>query len=248
MTGPTPWTLTGQLAQLRVAGLEATVDLDRPELGLHRAVFQGTSLAGWAALGVTLNLLDASSGGQLIESYIRGADLIATYAQTPERPVRVQAYWRAEATGAAVSVTLQVSVQTSHWQSEALRETASVLPPTNVLRLGEDRGFHPLATERPVVQLSAADGPACLLFRDQQAPVSYAEMIHPADYELDELVSAADSAGTLVHTHRLFAEQLEKGVIRRARIRGVWMPRDGDEQAALAAYEQLCQAPPPLTA
>jgi hypothetical protein len=40
---------------------------------------------------------------------------------------------------------------------------------------------------------------------------------------------------------------LEKGVILRARRRGVFVPRANDNEAAARCYEAFAKSPPPLT-
>jgi hypothetical protein len=56
----------------------------------------------------------------------------------------------------------------------------------------------------------------------------------------------------LTATHLLFAAELtqfglEKGVILRARVRGVFVPRDRDETLVRAAWQAFVQSEPPLT-
>jgi hypothetical protein len=45
----------------------------------------------------------------------------------------------------------------------------------------------------------------------------------------------------------LFSQQLEKGVILRARVRGTWLPADRDESLAAASYRNFAALDPPLT-
>jgi hypothetical protein len=70
-------------------------------------------------------------------------------------------------------------------------------------------------------------------------------MIHPADFHSDELLPGAGDAVML--RHRLFLSDLEKGVILRARVRGLLLPRQGDQPAAAEAYTEFAASPPPLT-
>ena len=48
-------------------------------------------------------------------------------------------------------------------------------------------------------------------------------------------------------SHRLFAERLEKGVILRSRIRGLFVPRDHDTELAQSEYRRFAASEPPLT-
>jgi hypothetical protein len=45
----------------------------------------------------------------------------------------------------------------------------------------------------------------------------------------------------------MFPESLEKGVIRRGRVRGVFLPREQDEQLARAAWRALVDSPDVLS-
>jgi hypothetical protein len=54
-------------------------------------------------------------------------------------------------------------------------------------------------------------------------------MVHPADFFEDELVTHHACAAEL--RHNLFRNSLEKGVILRARIRGVFWSEPGDAAA-----------------
>jgi hypothetical protein len=57
--------------------------------------------------------------------------------------------------------------------------------------------------------------------------------------------SIAEQGGRL--RHRLFVSRLEKGVILRARVRGVLVIREDDCSLAAAAYHRFVKSPPPLT-
>ena len=46
---------------------------------------------------------------------------------------------------------------------------------------------------------------------------------------------------------QMFPESLEKGVIRRGRVRGVFLPREQDEQLARAAWRALVDSPDVLS-
>jgi hypothetical protein len=69
-------------------------------------------------------------------------------------------------------------------------------------------------------------------------------MVHPADARRDRLTR--DVAGLRL-IHHLFADELEKGVILRARLRGALLPRADDQRLALDAYRGLLDARLPLT-
>jgi hypothetical protein len=84
-----------------------------------------------------------------------------------------------------------------------------------------------------------------LLFRPHGAAYSYAEMVQPSDFAGASLELRGEEL--LRYSHPLFAERLEKGVIRRVRLCGALLPRDGDLERALQVYQNFIAAPLPLT-
>ena len=68
-------------------------------------------------------------------------------------------------------------------------------------------------------------------------------MLHPADVEREH-VSTSDAGCEL--SHELFAQSLEKGVILRARARGLFVATQ-EPSLGTSIYEQFLLAPPPLT-
>lgn len=247
------WTLSGNRGNLSLPGHRAMVDAEHPEHGLHVTRVAGHMLPRNELLGVQLSALAAGEPVVLIEAYGRGADLIATYAETPSQPARVQIYWRVirerMPRPALWCVDLQVSVQTNLLDLHPQLDSRSRLPVAEVLRLAhvDVEEFEPLsAPPGATVQLSPDDGTGCLLLRTAESDLSYVEMVYPSDFAGSAVrIDARD--GTVQVTQRLFAESLEKGVIRRARIRGAYLSRDGDVAAAAQLYREFVAEPPPLT-
>jgi hypothetical protein len=226
------WRLEKSTARLKVSAWEAVVDLTRPNGGMHDWRFKGSELVlPKFVLGVELDSVT------LEDVYLRGTDLVATYSATPTRPTRVQIYWRvhtdASRTGTEVlAIDLQVSVQTHLLDSNPALVTSSLLQADEICR--EVR-------------------PACLLARRTRESLSYAEMVHPEDQRRDAVAiestdkSSPKNAQQFKLTHELFLPPLEKGVILRGRIRGVFMPCEGDEATTQASYSEFIAAEPPLT-
>jgi hypothetical protein len=75
--------------------------------------------------------------------------------------------------------------------------------------------------------------------------LSYAEMVHPSDFVRADV--SADNSGVRLKTE-LFPESLEKGVIRRARMRALFIARSADEAVAAGLWCDFSTAAPPLTA
>jgi hypothetical protein len=88
-------------------------------------------------------------------------------------------------------------------------------------------------------------GACCILYRLAGMPISYAEMMPGSDMR-SFTISRADD-GTCHSRWELFADFLEKGVIRRGRMHTIFVPRDGDIGLARAACNELQRLPLPLT-
>jgi hypothetical protein len=243
------WLLRDAAAHLQSERLRGAIDPRVPERGLFEIEQDQRRLVDQEILGVVMGSVHAASAGSLIDCYPRGGDLIATYAQTPERPVRVQVYWRAEsaADGAPV-VDLQVSVQTSLLDSRPRLTTSSRLPCGELRRLIDARAgaFESISpTETDEQSLLSGQGRECFLFRWPEVEASYVEMVYPGDSDCSSL-RLCDS-GRWELRHGLFSGELEKGVIVRARVRGAYLPRERDEELAARAYAEFLESDLPLT-
>lgn len=255
------WLLQQSRAELSLPPWRAQIDLAQPRTGL-------TNIGGAGRMPATEHLLaielDASST-TLDDCYVRVGDLVATYPQTESRPMRVQVYWRVDPSTAPslpwMAVDVQISVQTSLLGIPTPLSTFSRVAASEVWRLVDaDRGafqaLEPpsLGAARDSIQISPTEGPSCLLFRQAGADWSYAEMIHRADFQRDELTASSgppasgDLPGAwLGYRHHLFPESLEKGVIIRSRLRGAFLPRQDDQRHLAECYAAFLDAPPPLT-
>ena len=91
-------------------------------------------------------------------------------------------------------------------------------------------------------------GAGCVLFRMPGFDLSYVEMVHPADFQCDECVRNESNGDVAGMAHRLFRTNLEKGVILRARVRGVFSNRSDDMKIAAQCYAAFAGEDPPLGA
>jgi hypothetical protein len=251
MTHETIWNLEDGTARIKLGPLSGQIDLQSPELGLTMLTIAGDERPGDRLLGVDFHSGAPATRPVLIEHFVRGGDLVATYAQTPAKPVRVQIYWRASLpeTGLQLpTIDLQVSVQTSLLNSNPELTAVSTIAGGDIQRLANQPGgqFERLLTAPGrTLEFTPDHGPGCLVFRQRATTTSYAEMIHTADFYRDTLAAVNESNMQL--THQLFVSSLEKGVILRARIRGVFLPASDDKRLAAEVYAALQSAPPPLT-
>ncbi len=229
------WRLDSRFANLTCGPLAAGVDLCTPCLGLTGLRWREHPLAGWQVLGVEIDSLDGQAAGILVEKYVRGGDLVATYEPTPTRPFGVQIYWRAallQLHGQRLPVvTLQVSVQTKLPDCQPALTTAGLLPESETVELGG--------------ALACANAPVGRLFRPSEWNVSYAQWVDHEGLERSEFTTFAHGTRHLATRH--FGGALEKGVILRASVRGAFLPRNDDELLAALAFDVFAKQPPPLT-
>ena len=233
------WQIDGEVAAIADGRLAASIDLKHPANGLTKLTYDGNAVNGCIPLQVSPEPPAPKSGETLIESYIRGRDLIATYAQTPQRSVQPTYYWHClECEGSAVGVELMVSMQTSLLDSDpTLSAFSECKGSAHWVCDGKATAIEDATWESP------ANATGLFLFRLNDE-VSYAEMVFPSDF-LGASVKKDNGAWQL--TYRMFPEDLEKGVIRRGRIRALLMPTKDDIDTATKAYEALSAADPPLT-
>ncbi|HQU45056.1 MAG: hypothetical protein B7Z73_12305 [Planctomycetia bacterium 21-64-5] len=225
MSGDVSWQLNGTRGNLRCGDLCASLDALTPARGLFDVHSAGRWFAGCEFLGVGI---DAAAPDTLADFYHRGGDLIARYRQTPQRVFAVEVYWRAGllplGDGRFPYCDLLVSVETQLLHSHPLVVAQTRLAPA----AGED-----------VIQ-----GRDYCVARLADAAVSYVELCHPADALGQELQAAHE--GVLLTT-RLLGQPLEKGVILRSRLRGLFVSQADDDLAARAALADFASLPPPLT-
>ncbi len=248
-----PWQVNERTACLRLARSTATVSLEAPERGLGDWTIDGQPISSARLLQVGLPHVEQPHERALVEHYIRGNDLVATYVERPGPQMHTQIYWRAvEPSSAATiaAVEVLVSVQTNLLDSCPRVVMRSELNASEVFRLTDaNRGdFEPLTAPRRDFRI-AAGAPACLVFRLGGHRLSYAEMTQHCEGESTSLdVAAADDSCHVEVRHGLFSQRLEKGVILKARALGVLLDRQADQQAAALHYRALLAEEPPLTA
>lgn len=90
------------------------------------------------------------------------------------------------------------------------------------------------------------DSSDCVLCRPQAGNWSYAEMTHPDDLGSWQVLAARQ--GETIIRRQLGGNFLEKGVIRRLRVRGAFLPRENDVELAVACQKEFAAEQPPLTA
>jgi hypothetical protein len=192
---------------------------------------------------------DALQSLDVREHYVREQDFVATFAPKLPGNLTPQVYWRARlhASPRAVQIEMILSLHTDLLDSR---------PETTVQSVAAgSRLFHCAGLEaQQVRELTSADSSAPIdcqtsrehlfLFRNEAQGLTYAEMVHPTDFVQAQRMP--EPPPHLVST--LFPDRLEKGVIRRARISGWFLPAENDLEVACDLAQKFVHEPLPLTA
>jgi hypothetical protein len=254
-----PWRLDGRRASLELGPLHALVDLEHPESGLTQLRRAGTSIPQAQILGVELPPTDHAEN-RFVDAYLRGTDLIGTYAEVAQPSLRWQIYWRASAdrfpqTVAAIEAI--VSVQTGLLDSEP-RLTLSTTVPAVKLSLWRASGDDVLRCDQfdalPTTKtMAASDGWGCFGFDLPDGAGSYLEMVHPADFSASSVEAPLAPRGearpgeNVSLRHRLFSDRLEKGVILRSRVLALFFAQRPTSAMVAEIRDRLVDEELPLT-
>ena len=181
------WQLNDASARLTLDSLQAEVRSECPSEGIGQLQFANESLA---EVRILRWQPDANDPRPLTfaDAYLRGRDLVATYAAVPPDQVQPQIYWRAveEPAFGAAGVELIVSVQTSLLDSRPQSAATSEIGLGEIWQLLDpiEGSFAYLALDsQPLIFDDATQlAPSLLVIRPADAQYSYAEMIHPTDF------------------------------------------------------------------
>ncbi len=236
------WRLSGQLAELQGAGLRLTIDLARPQSGLSAIVIEQEPWTQLSPLQLCLAGALTPMTESVREAYVRGPDLIVDYAELPARDVNPRVVWR--------DLSSHLEIPAIEWcigiQTRGLQSHPHVGLRTQAIDLGELCVKGPRAWRVANAGTLRSDSDQGLfLFRWPATTLTYVEMVYASDFHGASI--AFEDATTSIR-YRLFPESLEKGVIQLGRVRGLWVPRDQDEQRAESCFRDFLHAELPLTA
>jgi hypothetical protein len=235
------WNINGKVAFTELGDYGVELDARHP----HRGVC-------WMMKPLqfdSLQFIPAASAKeplQVVDLYVRGTDLIASYDQLPGADVQPQLYWRLleYAPLQAFGVQLMISMQTSLLHSEPRCTVVSNLEDTRTAVWDRKRLAWNGSEDGPFdLQLPASAEGHITWFSEPKEKYSYLEVVYP-----DDLVSQHITRGHCESC--FFAEHLEKGVIRRGRIAGWIVPNQmlmAGPTAALQLLEFAQREPLPLT-
>jgi hypothetical protein len=251
-----PWNWQAPTANLELGTIRGCVDTSHPSLGVHQLCLGQFALAG-SLLGTLILLTDDSTGSPLVpllDAYVRGNDLVAKYSPTTRGAYRTEIYWTAttgsQLSGMIASISLRISIETDLLATHPEIRIGTELPASDVmfLRCADDSTWseEPVHATDHVSEVQRNQGAICLLYRFEKIGLSYVEMTHPSDFQ--SLTIRKREPNRWFGQWQLFGQLLEKGVIRRARIQGLWIRREQDVQAATFAYWAFIQSEIPLSA
>jgi hypothetical protein len=252
------WTFDPPIGRLQLRSLAGQIDAAQPEQGLtgvslDRRDLNATlfSIRREIATDAPARLPQNPWPATLADSYARGNDLVASYAASSDWPYAPEIYWSAETLGSLPSVisslSLVISVQTHLLDTYPEIIITSELAAAEMFELsafvdGAKEIAIPLGRRQSP---PSAANMCCLLWRLRDENVSYIEIVPNSDYR--QLLIERRGDGICRASWRLFADFLEKGVIRRARLHSVFLPRENDIQLAAACCRAMERRPLPLT-
>ncbi len=212
------WQLEGSKASLQSPQLSFQLDLASPASGFTALQVAFDSSQEFRAVdAVLMQLTLPSNQTRLDDVYVRGDDLVATFAESKDYPCRTQVYWRYAREADHFGIQMIVSVQTSRLDATPGFQIASRVPgPARVLQ----EGIH-IATIA-------------------QTELCYAELVDRSNIE-------SSTVHDRQITHHLFQGSLEKGVIRRARLLACFLREASAVEVASRIHKQLLYSAPPLT-
>lgn len=245
----TPWQIVGDDAAVLTLGpLVARVQFD--PLGVRwQVVSWHGQLSDFLGAMITAGPGPRPPRLALGEAYVRGSDLIVSYAPQPDYPFTPHFRWQAtwHPAQAAVQIEMILSMQTDQLDSRPEATVTSFALETRVFSATHLAAEAFVQRTPPEVHTIDAEETRqhLVVFRQEALGVSYAEMVHSSDFVrrtlwLDQTPWRVESL--------LFPERLEKGVIRHGRVSGWLLPAEGDLAAAAALARQFEAEPPPLTA
>lgn len=180
------------------------------------------------------------------EQYLRGDDLIVRYKQTEKDRFSYQLDWRSiplePESYFEFGIELWISIQTSlldchptlELTSEVAGSTWEVFQDSDLMMITK-KGGQPLKSSQPtspaaIMAKTDLGTVVLLVYRSDQSQVEYQEVKRKS-----------------VRSIRLFGQFMEKGVIRRARVRVLATAGDVDKQQLCDAYGRFQDSPLPLT-
>lgn len=227
------WQLNGTEASLIQSKWRAHYCTTHPELGLSISHEEAPNRR------IVLSLIEPTEGSprQASDAYVRQNDLISEFAQTRRDQFSFQTYFRIlpESDEFLLGLEVWLSVQTDLLDTTPSMELVSIVP----------NGFW---TTQNLSSSPGGDAIWLASSRDNRySALSVAAMIHPLDAAQTMRVESEAIAEDSLQL-RYFSHFMEKGVIRRARMRFYLSRREAfDVQSISQLYDEFTQSELPLT-
>ena len=225
------WQIDQPIASLLAGNLQCDIDLTSPQSGLQNTSAYQKLMEHNQFVQLNMGIDEEA----IVEAYHRGNDLIALYSNHPQREATPQLYWRILQRNNAAGIETIISLQTDLLDSHCpIQTTTSLTGILNAKVLSEDNQW-----------VAAEQSSAAKAFHVQLSPViSYLEIVHPTDRMHTTINCNEDSIGW---EHTVLDLQLEKGVIRRARLQSWWIQNDAQQSLASELVDAFIASAPPLT-
>ncbi len=249
------WQLDENRAVFQTPTFTLEIDTHSPESGAVLCQMAGDTYQNASLLRIH-SKSPSEVGGPVCENvHQRGPDLVVDYRMSKVPEFTWQVYWRAltglDSRNVLGGVELILSVQTELLDSDPRMIVESHLSNSRMLRVDGSQPTSAEAIEIDVSDISSPvklNPPGILLCRPCEASFSYLELVHPSDFIDLEIACASRELSEYASRFTMFEAPLEKGVIRRGRLRGLLLSRDDDVASARSCYEQFTASPIPLTA
>jgi len=244
------WELMESGANLLCGPLVGRVEVDGRGVQLLVATWNGQPSDAFGAL-ITGGPGPRPAVIEIAETYVRGCDFVTRYVRSQEFPVAPQFYWRAafHKDFDAAQVEMILSVQTDLLDSNPEVTISSVALESRLFYVSgfSATTFREVRPSGTAIAVEAGTLKEHLfVLRNEMLGLSYAQMVHPSDF-VAATIRCEEGRPPLVES-TLFPESLEKGVIRRGRIGGGFLPAEKDLEIAVKLAKKFVEEPLPLTA
>ncbi len=247
------WRIEQATAQWNSARLHATLELTHPARGIQCLRFGRAPLEDAQLMRVTIPTRGHGLPECVEDAYVRGPDMIVTYAETPRNPVCPQVYWRIldePLSSPGIVLEAIVAIQTRLLDSDPRIQLASTLPGCDWLCLAGGTaasGFRPVALDdRSPRSIDILPSGTALLARIPASSYSYGHILFATDLLAAHVAWDPAKRMTTLSTV-FFGERLEKGILRRVRSRAILVPRAQDKELLAEFLITSVAAAPPLT-
>lgn len=247
------WTADNHVRFFNAHGLQARWNIAHPDAGFDSIRWNEKSCDHLRIL----QCRNANSAGdpedELIDTYLREDDLVATYVQAPKRVNRKQVYLRPAGflyPEPIAGIEIVFSMQTERLDGDPQLSIRSEAPTTRMHAL-----VNPAAPQWETLDPTeeALDLPThqfCGAFATELSgsEAIFAQVIDPSDFLGGRWIRQSESSNLFALSFPVFGSSLEKGVIRRGRVTGLFLPNtSGALDSLLSFYQWYRESPPMLT-